>query len=723
MISSWTWRFPIGSCHDGPCVGNGRLGVMVWGDGKTVRLTLGRADLWDHRGGLPWTAEMSFAAIRRLLESGDEAGLRTLFEGTGTPQGPRQPTLLPLGRVELTLPGALRRARLEPTAGELVVAYDGGELRLHLAPHDPVLRVDGVDSNCRIEGRPSALGRDARGDETAAARDWKARGLPMPERLDRPELCGWVQSLPADPAVCVGWRRDADGRAVYVVADRGHDASDAVSEAATLLARAIAEGAERFVSDARRWWAEYYAAIPRLELPDAGLSRLFGLGMYRFGGATNPRGVPCGLQGPWLEDHRMPPWAADYHFNINVQMCYSPGYGAGLGRHLRPLWSMLGGWMPLLRENARKFVGIDDGLMLPHAVDDRCTNMGGFWSGTIDHGCTAWVARMLFDAWDYGLEDDAFLADVVWPFLVGALNVYLAMSETTAGGRRTLPVTVSPEYRANRMDSWGRDASFQLAACHALLDALSVASGRLGRTFPEQWQEFREALPRACVGQVGSGRPEILLWEGVALEESHRHHSHLAGIVPFEVFDPLAPAWRDITDATLARWVDRGCGQWSGWCHAWASQIHTRTGHPRAAVWALEAFSRFFVSPGGGAYHNVLEPGYSCMGAGGLYRWDWQAMQLDGLLGSAAAVMDLLCHVRRADAMTCHLFAGCPDTWDSIAFERIHVPGGFEVSARREDGRLTRLEVTAGRTGAFRWAFNDTRNECVLRRGETARLL
>lgn len=722
MSQVWTWRFPVGFCHDGPCLGNGRMGVMVWGSGRTLRLTLGRADVWDHRGGLPWTEQMSYATIRRLLESGDEAGLRRLFEGPEVSDGPRRPTLLPLGRVEVTLPGELHSATLDLVEGAVRVRYGDGQLTLHLAPRDPVLRVGPVRGEVTFRGVPSATATTEAAGETDAARDWKRRGLPMPQRLERPDLSGWVQPLPADPAVCVGWRRDPADGATYVVVDRGHDASDAVAEAATLLSRAIAEGGERFERDARQWWAEYASALPKVSLPDPSLARLYGLGMYRFGGATHPRGVPCGLQGPWLEDHRMPPWSADYHFNINVQMCYSPAYAAGLSRHLRPLWSMLGSWVPLLRENAKKFVGVDDGLMLPHAVDDRCTNMGGFWSGTIDHGCTAWVARMMFDAWDHGLEDDGFLAEVAWPWLAGALSVYLAMSETLPDGTRVLPVTVSPEYRANQMDSWGRNASFQLAACHTLLDALSAAAERLERPVPPAWTQLRQTLPKACVGTVG-GRRQILLWEGVALEESHRHHSHLAAISPFDVIDPLSEPWRDITDATLARWVDRGCGQWSGWCHAWASQLHARVDQPRAAVWMLEAFSRFFVSPGGGPYHNVLEPGYSCMGAGGLYRWDWQAMQLDGLLGSAAAVLDLLCHVRRAAGSTCHLFAGCPETWEDVAFDGIIVPGGFRVSATREQGRLTRLEVSASRDGVFNWACGAARGRQAMRGGETRRLV
>jgi hypothetical protein len=38
----------------------------------------------------------------------------------------------------------------------------------------------------------------------------------------------------------------------------------------------------------------------------------------------------------------------------------------------------------------------------------------------------------------------------------------------------------------------------------------------------------------------------IALWEGSALEEIHRPHSHLAGIAPFETLDLDDPAWQPI---------------------------------------------------------------------------------------------------------------------------------------------------------------------------------
>lgn len=67
---------------------------------------------------------------------------------------------------------------------------------------------------------------------------------------------------------------------------------------------------------------------------------------------------------------------------------------------LGPLFDLIASWEPRLREIPRGFLGLEDGLMVHHAVDDRCTCMGGFWTGAIDHGSTGWVAHMM---WQYYL--------------------------------------------------------------------------------------------------------------------------------------------------------------------------------------------------------------------------------------------------------------------------------------------------------------------------------
>src|SRR5207249_9395004 len=92
---------------------------------------------------------------------------------------------------------------------------------------------------------------------------------------------------------------------------------------------------------------------------------LYHYGMYKFAGLTHPRGVAATLQGPWIEEYQMPPWASDYHFNINVQMCYWPAYQGNRLPHLRPIFDLVWSWRDKLRDNAKKF---EDGTEMREAI-------------------------------------------------------------------------------------------------------------------------------------------------------------------------------------------------------------------------------------------------------------------------------------------------------------------------------------------------------------------
>src|SRR5204863_835228 len=96
--------------------------------------------------------------------------------------------------------------------------------------------------------------------------------------------------------------------------------------------------------------------------------------------------------------------------------------------HLKPLFDMIWSWRDILRKNAHHFVGIDDGYCLPHAVSDKCGIVGAFWTGTIDHACTAWVAKMMYDYFLY-TGDEKFLRERAYPLMHGAMRVYEEMLE------------------------------------------------------------------------------------------------------------------------------------------------------------------------------------------------------------------------------------------------------------------------------------------------------
>lgn len=524
-------------------------------------------------------------------------------------------------------------------------------------------------------------------------------GVAAPETWADADGLGFVQRLPEDLPLAVAVQREGNALGI----------GTAICETAGETARELARPGVIDQQETAAWWKAYWLTVPRIRLPDAELMEMFFYGLYLQACATPPQGIACTLQGPFLEEVQIPPWSCDYHFNINIEMIYTPALATNRAQHLQPLWELLRSWMPILRESGSKFFGDPEALMLPHAVDDRCGVVGSFWTGCIDHGCTAWMALLCWDTVRY-TGDMALLEDLAWPLLRGAFAGYWAMMETRTDGRLSFPVSVSPEFKGSRMDAWGRDASFQLAAAHAVVRALVGAAAMLEVPVDPRWEQVRRALPAYCEGQGAASveSPEkavsrIFLWEDQDLDASHRHHSHLAGLTPFKTLD--AQTADPVVRQSLHHLVYRGCGAWSGWCVPWAASLHAHAGQADAAVHWLQVWRRLFTNAGRGSLHDGAFPGVTTLAGGNGYLGEGQEiMQLDGRFGALTAVLDLL--VQEYDGEI-RPVPQLPTGWDALSFAGIHAPGGFVLDVEVKDRKMIHLQVESLRGERLRLRLPD----------------
>ena len=669
------WEFPReGGCHEGLAFADGVTGVLVWGGGDTVKLTVGRGDLWDHRGGYSWMESQSYSNIVSLVQSGAKDELYALFKKETPKDEPRNPCMLPLGRVVVKLPGGKLTAGTLDTKnglGVLEFTMNGETKRVEIAmskaSHAFAMRFpDGVDF--KVDVIPSIEMPKVK--EVLVPRKFKpVEWFPG----QNSSFGGFVWALPADRSVSLAWKRN--GSDLFLGTSRGGekivlpDAFDTVRE------------------DSVAHWSRFWAEGAKVSVPDPLIQRMFDYGMYRFGAMTDPDGVPAGLQGAWLEDDKLVPWNGDYHFNINVQECYSPAYRGGHFSHLMPLFRMVLSWRDILKDNARKFAGVD-GYVLPHSVDDRGVCIGGFWTGTIDHASTAWVASMMYRYVRYS-GDVEFLRSGAYDFMKGAMRVYRAMMEER-DGKLSIPVGPSPEWGDKDVQkAVGRDPSFQLAAAHRLARDLIDAAKRLGEEPDSMWLDVEKRLPLYTADSSG-----IMLFKGQRFVESHRHHSHMAGLYPFDTIDFSDPKTLRMVEATYRNWTRLGMGLWSGWCVPWASILHTHIGNAPMAVFMLHAWDTFFTNPGYGSRHDVYNQGLSIMRRGtnsGRFTIAGDApgeeiMQMDGMCASVTAIMELMVHDVNGSP---NFFSGCPSSWKEVSFENIRLSDGRKASGTRKRGNVS----------------------------------
>jgi alpha-L-fucosidase 2 len=706
-----TWQFPLPRPHTGVLLGNGTQGIMVWGGGRVLHLTISRTGFWDHRGGVEFNTNITYNDLKAKLLAKDEAGIKAAFAVPRSSQPSLgHPQQLSGGRLDVTMPTGW------------VILYgnmftDRGLLQVIVRDPEQLSHVINIRQAASLEITDLEIPKGLRGKlqfklmphYTFVADQLRAASIEEPTWVVKENngKGAFIQPLPDDDPLLVGYDRVNEAHVYIQTSNLYYNRKTRRFDYPAM--QALLDRAPSAIATADTFWAGYYKVVPRIALPDPLLQEIIDYGLYKQAIATSPNGLACTLQGPFMEEQQLVPWSNDYHFNINIQQIYTPALATSRLANFRPLWRMINGWMPQLKKNGEAFFGRPGALMLPHAVDDRCHVVGTFWTGTIDHACTAWMAMMAWQNYRYGLDQyDApkLLSETVWPLLNGTFEGYFAMLEEVAdgkevpkGGKRySLPVSVSPEYRGAEMNAWGRDASFQLAALHRICRILPQAAAALGKPLDPRWADVQKRLPAYTtftgkfMDEWSLSNERIALWEGMDLIESHRHHSHLGGVYPFATLDLNDPVQRKMVDNSLQAWRFKGAGGWSGWSIPWASILLSRTGQTDAAIKWLHYWKENYVNEGRGTLHNANTNGTSLLGAP-----DWEKepknreiMQLDAGFGALSAVLELLVQNRDEGI---YVLPSRPRTWQNLAFDDIRTEGAFLIGATVKEGTVMEVRV------------------------------
>ena len=698
-ISKLEFDFPVPRTHCGIVAGNGNAGIMVWGK-ENLNITVNRADFWDHRGG---ETVVEGTTYKKAIESVDPLNgeaVERAFLRLKWPEDVFKPQRVPMGRFEFVPASGIKleKLSLEYKSGIITVTASNGKTLSILMS---------MKENLVILNDPSGIIASVKtvpSWDFEKSRKWLSKyACKAPQKSSGKDYEAWMQSCPADPslaAVC----KDCGKGLKIISLELGANDEEALKNALELIDEAKSR-ASKIVSETGKWWKEYWKDCPQIELPDEFFNKFYKYCLYKFAGSTSPdsvKPVAAGLQGPWIEEYHNAQWSGDYHFNVNVQQVYTLALQTGKLKHLMPLFDMLESeqFMANMRHNAKTLLGIDDGLLLTHAVDDKGFQCGWLMAGSIlDQACGAWTALLY---WLYYKQtgDKEFLAKRAVPFMAGILRVYEAMLEER-NGKLSIPLAISAEYGCRNPGGQkaGRDPSYQLAAIHMLLDALGESCKVLN--IPERpfWSEMRSKVPNFTVAENLDPHLQmekhIAIWEGQDLDTCHRHHSHLGGVYPFDSFGgKLNAEEEEILNNSIDRWILMGMGQWSEWCIPWAAILQARLGFNEAPSVLLEMWRHIFVNEGlttvylprfrgliAHRRHDMVKP-----------KEDSEVMQIDGTMGSASALLEMLAHTHSG---TTRVLGGIPERWKDLSFKDVRTTAGLCVSGEKRKGRMEKLEISS----------------------------
>lgn len=704
---------PIRTWDEAIPLGNGAMGVLVWGETNLLKLSLDRGDLWDERPSRAFQKvrdRFTWSEMQRMVRENRSAEFNEVFDSNYDYDGP--PTKLPAGRLELVL---------DPNAN-----LQGFELKLDRAVGVARLadarELEAFVDAAQVEEPVAFLRLPA-----ASLREARLRSPESVQKLGYPAArtggnarARWFEQPTADGGAYVvyaAWRDFSQSTLVAVTVATSKGGKNALDQAKSRVERALREGWDRRLRSHAEWWSVFWGQSS-VNLPDPRILQHYYLVRYFYGAASRRGTPPMPLQGVWSADAgTLPPWKGDYHNDLNTQMTYMGYQAAGHfdegAAFLDLLWDLL----PRFRDFARDFYQAP-GAAVPGVMSLAGQPLGGWGQYSLSPTMGAWNGHLFYLHWRY-TGDRRFLRSRAYPWCREIGECLLHLLRPGPDGTLRLPLSSSPEIFDNTLRAFLRpNTNYDLMSMRMLFLALEEMARELGRF--EQATRWRVAAHR--IGPFHM-RPDgtLLLDEQTELPGSHRHLSNLMGLYPFNLVTVDGPP-RDqqVIASSLRQWEQAGTRAWCGYSFSWMAALRARVGDAEGALRHLDIYARAFILRNGfHANGDQTKSGYSDM--------TYRPFTLEGNFLAMAAVHEMLIQSwegtlsdvaesapqeqRRQrpspdrsplNNAVLRFFPATPAAWGSVAFENLRTEGGHQVSATRQNGIITRVQVVAGRSGTVR---------------------
>lgn len=700
---------PITRWDEGLPIGNGLVGALVWGEGRTIRISLDRADLWDTR--LPEvfaSPDWTYANMVALKEAKNHARHQELFD---VPYDTiPYPTKLPVGRVEITLKegDSIKSFQLEPGTNRVLVGIDtleGGEFvaTVSVATVEPVIVVESCPRTRVRVIRPDGLKQLGYADATAGSdefEEWYAQTtLPMGAFA---VLAKTPTSLGPDLSAPVVI---ADHTSLRIAIKTGATPEIALDAAREINYDLVAE--ERRLSSPpsflqnllpNRWGA---FGTSRVSIPDPALQLHYDLCKHYYIAGSAKDQPPMPLQGVWTADEGgLPPWKGDYHNDLNTQMTYLAYHAAGLVDQGLSWINFNWDLMAEYRAFASGFYGLpsrDDRhadprhepALIPGVMTIDGKAMGGWGQHSLSPTHSAWIAQSFYLHWKH-TGDQGFLRERAYPFCAAIGNGLLGLMTKDERGHLKLPLSSSPEIHDNSYQAWlVPNSNYDLSLMRWLFAALKEMAEVAGEgDVAAKWGDVLGAMEPMHIDE----KTGLMFDARETYSQSHRHFSHAMAIHPLGTLSiEGSDADRAAINATLDQLKAMGTDWWTGYSFSWAACMFARAGR---AEEALDYLTKYLAFTGPNGFHLNGDQTKS-----GLSKFTYRPFTLEGNFLAMEAIHQMLLQshgtVGVPESEIVRIFPAVSERWADVSFDGLRAEGGWIVSARRSGGRTTRVEIVS----------------------------
>lgn len=424
--------------------------------------------------------------------------------------------------------------------------------------------------------------------------------------------------------------------------------------------------------------------------------------------------LPTGLQGLWISDNA-PPWMADYHNDINIQMNYWLPDRAGLpscfDAFTRYCLSQVEAWTNLTHvhfNDPRNAYRNSSGKIAGWTVCIS-TNIYGGGGWRWHPAGNAWLCNNLWQHYQYN-PDRAYLARI-YPLLKGACKFWearlinVSVKDPATGLARDVLIDDadwSPEHGPT--DAKGNTYSQEWV--WDLFENYRQASSLLGKD-PGYATSIAQLQARLYLPQVSSktGWLEEWMTPDNLGETTHRHLSPLVGFFPGDRLraDSSPPG---LIEGVTRLLEARGTGGY-GWACAWRAICWARLGDADKAYGLLLTNLLPSKNHSNGTAQNFFD----------MYNMDadTDAFQIDANFGTPTAMLEMLLSSRPG---LIELLPALPKAWAaSGSVTGIGARGGFHVDLSWRKGKLTSVTVRSVGGGETRLKWGAWTKAIALRPG------
>jgi alpha-L-fucosidase 2 len=436
---------------------------------------------------------------------------------------------------------------------------------------------------------------------------------------------------------------------------------------------------------------------------DPGLETLlFQYGRYLLIASSRPGTNPANLQGLWNQ-HIEAPWNADYHLNINLQMNYWLADVTNLSELNKPLFD----YVDKLIENGKNTAEVNfgcNGSFLPHATDLWAPTWlrapTAYWGCSL--GAGGWMVQHYWEHFAFS-QDMEFLKERAFPAIHEVAQFYSdwIITDPRDGTLISAPST-SPENRYinsrdERVATCLGSAMDQQVIAEVFDNYIKTCSVlKIENDLLEKIKVQRSQLrPGFVLGSDG----RILEWdrEYVEMEPGHRHMSHLYGFHPgTSITEHGTPEIFKAVRKTLDYRLDHG-GAGTGWSRAWLINCAARLLDGEMAHEHIQLLFQKSI------FKNLFDA--------------HPPFQIDGNFGYTAGIAEMLLQSHEEGKL--RLLPALPSAWESGNVTGLKARGGYIVDLYWNNGSLEQAVIKAEKGGSINIVFKDKIIPLTLEEGKS----